>query len=303
MASNPNKLPSGAIAVLAVAALSFAGPLTKEIRLDSVTLFAWRCDIAYLAMAGMFPRSCRPFPVLRLAKTAPARLITSAVAFMVFLELWTLSLKYIPLGLSVVFVSMSSIAVFVLTCVRRRSISARASMGVALGIGSLVPAVRTASAFSTHSALGIVLALLAAAGATIYYVLASSTALRADALQSWGAITLISGILMTLVSSVERKFLGAVHWRTLVLLIALAILVHIVGQGLLAVLAADGDPVLATVALVGESIGTSILALAFFREPIRWTLILTIGCFGTCIFLLQNVSSDLPAPEDPMATP
>ena len=283
-------------AFLAVVTLSLAGPLTKAIHLDSITLLAWRFILGYLSLLVIFPNRASPIAVCKLARLQPARSIGATVGFIGFVEPWTLSLRYIPLGLSVVLISMSSVIVYIVTSIQRKSFTARGVLGVSLGVLSVLAGAQGATDEHPHAYVGVILALGAAISAAGYYLLVASKAMSADPITCWALTSAAGAIPFFSISTATFHIADAMDPRQIGLLCALAIVVHAVGQGLVSIIAGSGNPTLAATTLLGEAFGTSVIAALWFHQSFGLGLLVTIACFGAAVLLLRNEGTIKPPP-------
>lgn len=184
-------------------------------------------------------------------------------------SLWIPSLSYISVGASTVLVTTQPVWVAGFARVRGERVSRRALAGIALSLaGALVIFGRDLGSADFR---GDALAIGGAVAAAAYFVTGRSLRQRVSLLTYVAvAYTVCAAILGVVVALAGQPFFGFepnVWWLFLLMALGPQILGHTVFNYLLG----HVEPGVIAIAVTGEPVGATLLALAFFGEVPHWT--------------------------------
>lgn len=218
----------------------------------------------------------------------------SGIWFLLFTSFWTASFPYISVGVSVVIVSSSVFMTFVVTSVRRRDLDLRGGLGCVIALLAVVPSLIGEQSHGRNDVwMGVALAGLGATFGTAYYLSldrSRTAALPADVHSAIASLT--AGVLGSIWTVAHGGMFAGVNRAVFGMLIALAIVPHLLGQGLLVGVAAGGRTVLSNMAVVGEAVGSALIAAVWFGEPLSPWLGLSILLFLIGAVLLTSSRSN-----------
>lgn len=182
---------------------------------------------------------------------------------------WIPSLDYISIGASTVLVTTQPVWVALIGRFLGERIDPRALLGVALSLAGA--AVIFGRDLGSTDARGDFLALLGAVCAAGYFLSGRSLRRRASLLTYVGiAYTACAVILGIVVALAGQPFSGFAP-KVWLLFALMALGPQIMGHTVFNYLLSDVQPGVIAIAVTGEPVGATILALAFFGEVPPWT--------------------------------
>lgn len=290
-ANHPRRLQILPAFAAGVLALSFAGPLTKASGLSPLAVVSARGLLGALVLYVASLRGPRSTGSVRPSPKLGGAVLLSAFLFSGFIAFWTASFSYISIGTSVVVVSSSSFLTFLVTAIRRHRASLAAAAGVCLAVAAVVPVASAEQGATNDLVLGMLLAGLGAIlGAGYFLSLSRPVVADVPSPRLWMLISLVAGLgavavlgLGDLIRELAGLDAGAVAG-----LIGLVVGPHVLGQGLMLHVASLGRPVLANLAIVGETIGSAFLAQAMFNEPLTIGLAVSASMFAIAVVLVSR---------------
>jgi hypothetical protein len=108
-----------------------------------------------------------------------------------------------------------------------------------------------------------------------------------DAFSTWTVVSGITAAIACTIAGARGVLVTGVHPTVFLAVLALAVVPQCLGQGLVVVLAKDAEPLLGVVAIVGETVTTSLLALVMFHEPLAPVMI-SIASFAVGLVLIMG---------------
>ena len=279
-----------AILVAAIAALSFAGPLTKLSGMDPVAALTWRCGLGVPFLLLLAPGD-PPRRTIE-ARSLPSLLLGS-LGFFGFVGLWSASFSYIAIGPSTMIVSTSAVFTFLGDwALTRCRFDWRKAVGVAIALAAVVPCVSaSSSAAGTDASKGVLLSMGGAVCGSVFVLAVAHGRGEQGAASTWGAISVITALMAGLWSCWHGVLLIGLSPMVLLMLLGLAVVPHCIGQGLVVVLAKEASPLLGVLAVVGETLGASVLAMVLFHEGMTLGLIVSVAGFGLGLAMIVRASS------------
>ncbi|MFN0163254.1 MAG: DMT family transporter [Burkholderiales bacterium] len=258
-----------------VLVVSTAAILIREAQaagVPSLAIAAWRLVGAALVLA--------PFVVmLRRAELAalPARDHWLGVASGLFLALhfatWIASLEYTSVASSVALVTTNPIwiALFSLLVLRERLPAARILAVVVAIAGSLIVLVDDGSSAATHATrplLGNALAIAGALAVCGYLLIGRRLRVHMSLLAYVGVVYAVAGVALFVVALATGVALWGYSASAWVLLAALALGPQLLGHGAVNYALKEVSPTLIALAVLGEPIGSALLAWLLMGEGI-----------------------------------
>ncbi len=189
----------------------------------------------------------------------------------VHFALWIPSLSYTTVAASTVLVTTQPVWVAAIGRSFGESVSGRTMAGIGLSLAGAVAISGLDFTLSRRAALGDVLALAGAVAAAGYFLAGRSVRTRLSLLTYVGiAYTTCAGLLALAMRAAGRPFAGF-EPKVWLLFGLMALVPQILGHTVFNYLLADVEAGIVAIAVTGEPIGSTLLALAFFSEVPRWT--------------------------------
>ncbi len=254
------------ILCLGPVALSTGSILTRLAASPPLVVGAWRLVLATLLLTPW------GWPRLRNERYVLARrdwlfLGLAGVALTTHFATWIASLSYTTVASSVILVSTNPIYValashyFLKEPVSRRKVVA---IGVAL-VGSAIVGLGDVR-LSGQALVGDLLALMGAIAASAYILLGRVLRKKLSTLAYIWPCYGLTGVLFLVLNAIEGNSLLGHAPQTYLIFLGLALVPQILGHSSFNWALAHFSPILITLAILGEPIGASILALIVFGE-------------------------------------
>ena len=251
---------------LGIAAISTASVLIRLARAPALVQAAWRMILAAILLAPWgAPRLVSEWRAL--SRGELAMLSLSGIALALHLAVWIASLSLTTVASSVILVTTNPIYVGLASHyilgerVGRRTVLA---IVVAL-IGSIIVSYGDLR-LSEEALLGDALALLGALLMSAYILLGRTVRRKLSTLAYVWPCYGVAGLLLLILCVVGRQPMLGYDSTTFLMLCLLAIVPQMLGHSILNWALGHLSPVLVTLAILGEPIGASILALLVLGE-------------------------------------
>jgi drug/metabolite transporter (DMT)-like permease len=258
---------------LGVIAVSFSAILIREARAPSLTVALYRNAIA-TALLLPVALSRHRAELRSLSGRQVALAVASGAALALHFATWISSLSYTTVAASVVLVTTQP----VWTALGGRflygeRLRPRALTGIAVTVAGAAVISGGDVALSGRAALGDLLALVGAVAGGAYFLIGRS--LRRD-LSLVPYVTIVyatcSLVLLPVVLASGAATTGF-PVKTWVMFALLALVPQIMGHTVFNYLLRFMDPTIVAIAIMGEPVGATVLALAFYQEIPPWTAV------------------------------
>lgn len=185
--------------------------------------------------------------------------------------LWIPSLSYTTVAASTVLVTTQPVWVALIGRALGGSVSRRTVAGIGLSLAGAIAISGLDFTLSRRAAFGDVLALAGAVAAAGYFLAGRSVRAELSLLTYVGiAYTTCAVLLAVAMLGAGRPFAGF-EPKTWLLFGLMALVPQILGHTVFNYLLAEVEAGIVAIAVTGEPVGSTLLALAFFTEVPRWT--------------------------------
>ena len=255
---------------LGVLAVSFSSILIRWAQAPALSIAFYRNAIA---AAVLLPLAlARHRDELR-ALTARQWAVAAAAGALLALHfaIWIPSLSYTTVAASTVLVTTQPVWVALIGRALGGSVSRRTLAGIGLSLAGAVAISGLDFTLSRRAAFGDVLALAGAVAAAGYFLVGRSVRTRLSLLTYVGiAYTTCALLLAAAMLAAGRPFTGF-EPKVWALFALMALVPQILGHTVFNYLLAEVEAGVVAIAVTGEPVGSTLLALAFFSEAPRWT--------------------------------
>jgi drug/metabolite transporter (DMT)-like permease len=265
MSSNKPALPPALVLLVAVLAMSWAGPLVKFTTAPPQVVSAWRLvfSVAFIAVVLLLRRHTTPRPQLAPREWA----LAGAAGVMLALHFWSwiASLRYTSVAASVVLVDMQPIFVALLSGALLRERANRVQWfaillafagAVVIGVGDARGHATSGNAF-----FGDALALLGAAFVSGYYIIGRRLRQHMDLWVYIGVVYGVAALVLLLVVAVDPKTnLTGYPTRDWLVFLALAAGPMMLGHTGVNYALRYVRAYVANIVILGEPVGATIIA-------------------------------------------
>ncbi len=251
-------------------AVSFSSILIRWAHAPALSIAFYRNAMAAAVLLPLaLARHRDEFRSLSRRQWAVALLAGALLA--VHFALWIPSLSYTTVAASTVLVTTQPVWVAVIGRSLGESVSRRTMAGIGLCLAGAVAISGLDFTLSRRAAFGDVLALAGAVAAAGYFLAGRSVRTRLSLLTYVGiAYTTCAGLLALAMLAAGKPFAGF-EPKVWVLFGLMALVPQILGHTVFNYLLADVQAGIIAIAVTGEPVGSTLLALAFFSEVPRWT--------------------------------
>ncbi len=274
-----------ALLALGVVAVAFASIFIRLADAPSLSIAFYRNAIAAAVVVPV--ALVRYRDELRALTRRQWSVALLAGAFLaVHFALWVPSLALTTVAASTVLVTTQPVWVAVIGRALGDRVPRRAVVGIAL---SLVGAVLISGGdfgLSPEAALGDVLALLGAIAAAAYFLSGRSVRRRLSLVPYVAIAYAACAMLLALVVLVAGQPFRGFDGQTWILFVLMAVVPQFLGHTVFNYLLAEVEASVVAIAVTGEPIGATLLALAFFQEVPEWTalvggVVILVGIYVT----------------------
>ncbi|MBC7236827.1 MAG: DMT family transporter [Chloroflexi bacterium] len=262
------------VLALGIAAISTGSILVRLAQAPALVVGTWRMMLATailtpLALPSLW-REARLLP-----RKEAFRLLLAGAALALHLASWITSLSYTTVASSVILVSTNPIFVGLASYwFLQERLSRRTTLAIVLSLAGTVVISYGDLAFSGMALWGDLLALLGAMSASAYILLGRSVRARLSTLAYVWPCYGVAGILLCLFALLGGQPLLAYEARTYIVFVGLALGPQILGHSAFNWALGHFTPIFVTLAILGEPIGATLLALLILGEVPRWTALL-----------------------------
>jgi drug/metabolite transporter (DMT)-like permease len=259
-----------ALLALGVVAVSFASILIRWAEAPALSVAFYRNA---MAAAVLLPLALvrHPDEIRGLTRRQWGVALLAGALLAIHFALWVPSLSYTTVAASTVLVTTQPVWVALIERVMGERASRVAVIGIALSLVGAVVISGGDFALSRRAAFGDLLALLGAVAAAGYFVTGRNLRQRLSLLTYTGiAYTACAVVLAIVMLASGRPFTGF-EPRVWGLFALMALVPQILGHTVFNYLLGHVKTGVIAIAVTGEPIGSTLLALLFFQEVPRWT--------------------------------
>jgi drug/metabolite transporter (DMT)-like permease len=259
----------GALA-LGVVAVSFASILIRWAQAPALSVAFYRNAMAAAVLLPLALARHRD-EIRELSRRQWAAALLAGALLAVHFALWVPSLSYTSVAASTVLVTTQPVWVALIERVTGQRISRAAILGISFSLVGAVAISGGDFGLSRRAAFGDLLALLGAMAAAGYFVSGRNLRRRVSLLTYTGVAYTSCAIVLAVVVLVSRRPFTGFEPRVWALFALLALVPQIMGHTAFNYLLAHVEAGVVAIAVTGEPVGSTLLALLFFQEVPRWT--------------------------------
>lgn len=185
--------------------------------------------------------------------------------------LWVPSLDYTTVAASTVLVTTQPVWVALIGRAFGESVSRRGLLGIALSLVGAVVISGGDLGLSRRAAFGDVLAVLGAIMAAAYFLTGRSVRRRLSLVPYVAIAYTTCAVILAVVVAVAGRPFGGFDAEVWLLFVLMAVIPQFLGHTVFNYLLAEVEASVVAIAVTGEPVGATLLALAFFAEVPRWT--------------------------------
>jgi len=268
-----DRVLSYALLAAGVVAVSFSAIFIRLAHAPALAMAFWRNLIATAILAPVALARHRG-EFRRLSRRDAAVAVLSGALLAAHFATWIPSLRYTTVAASTVLVTAAPVFVAIGSLWLGERVARAAILGIAVALVGAVIVSGGDFGVSSRAVLGDVLALLGAIFAAGYFLFGRSLRQRVSLLVY---VTIVYAtctlVLVPAMAAGGVRFTGFPP-KTWGLMVLMAIVPQIMGHTVFNFVLRDLDPTVVTVGIMGEPVGASLLALAFFGEvPSWWTAV------------------------------
>lgn len=251
--------------VIAIGAVSTSSILIRLSEAPPLIIASYRLGLASLFMIAAALARCELNQLLTITKKEAGALVLSGFFLYVHFAAWITSLFYTTVATSVIIVDSSPLFVAVLSYVFLKEIlRLRAVFGIFLSIvgATLIGLSNPVE----ENMVGIFLALLGAVGLAVYLVIGRNLRVKLDTFSYVSCVYSVSFVFLFATSiALDQSFLGYSP-RQYFIFFLLALFPSCLGHTLYNYCLKYLKAAVVSVAILGEPVGASALAVLFFKE-------------------------------------
>ena len=259
-------LPPGLVLLVAVLAMSWAGPLIKFTTAPAQVVSAWRLvfSVAFIAMVLLARR--KSLPPLRLSGRDWFLAVAAGIMLALHFWTWIASLRYTSVAASVVLVDMQPIFVALMSGALLRERASRVQWlgilvacagAIVIGLGDA----RSTGSFSRSALFGDALALSGALFVSGYYVIGRRLRQQLELWVYIGVVYGIAAVVLLLIAGLDGSAdLTGYPSRDWLIFLALAAGPMMLGHTGVNYALRYVRAYVANVALLGEAVGATLIA-------------------------------------------
>ena len=185
--------------------------------------------------------------------------------------LWIPSLSYTTVAASTVLVTTQPVWVGLIGRALGESVSRRGLVGIGLSVVGAVVISGGDLGLSRRAAFGDLLALLGAVAAAAYFLSGRSVRRRLSLVPYVAIAYATCAIVLAVVVAISGEPFGGFPAEAWLLFVLMALVPQFLGHTVFNYLLAEVEASVVAIAVTGEPVGATLLALAFFGEVPRWT--------------------------------
>lgn len=285
---------------LGVVSVSFAAIFIRLADAPSLTLAFYRNG---LAAAVLLPLALARHPgeLSRLRGRAGMVTAVAAVLLAVHFATWIASLSFTTVSASVVLVSCSPIVTAVGGRVLFGERTGRRTMiGIAVALLGTAAVTGGDLGLSRRYAGGDLLAIAGAVTAAGYLLAGRRMRQRLSLLTYVGVVYAVTAALLLAAATLSGAALGGFSARTWLWIVLLAAVPQGIGHTVFNHVLRDVEPTMVAIAIMGEPIGSTLLAWGIFKEPPPWSVVVGGALILAGIYVaVSGRGGSVPASEVP----
>ena len=259
--------------VLGVLAVSFSAILIRLADAPPLTIALYRNAIA-VALLLPFTLARKRSELRSMSRKDWLLCVMAGTFLAAHFALWIPSLGYTSVAASTVLVTTQPVWVAVGSYLfLRERLRPAAAVGIAVALAGTAVVSGGDFGLSPRAALGDALALAGAITAAAYFVTGRDVRKRLSLLTYVGVVYATCALLLVPVVAIAGQPFLDVRWQDWLLFLGMAVGPQILGHTVFNFLLRDVEATVIAVAVMGEPVGASLLALAIFGEAPRWTAI------------------------------
>lgn len=298
----------GLLLVTGVVAVSFAAIFIRYADAPSLTIAMYR---QVLAAAVVLPLALalRRDELRSLSRRQLALAAGSGALLALHFATWIPSVKMTTVAASVVLVTTSPIFVAAGSRVLfGERVGAITVAGILAGLAGAAVVSGGDLAVSTRAVAGDLLALAGALAAAGYFLLGRQLRQEVSALTYVGVVYATCAVLLYPVAALSGSRLVGFDGTTWAMFVLLALIPQLLGHTIFNFVLRDVSATVVTISVMGEPVGSTLLALAFFGEVPPWTAVvggaLVLGGIYVAVTAQARITrrAEAAAPE-PVVTP
>jgi len=259
-----------ALLALGVAAVSCSSILIRLAEAPALSVAFYRNAMAAVVLVPLALRGHRA-EIRSLSRRQWGIAALSGVLLAVHFALWIPSLSYTSVAASTVLVTTQPVWVALIGRGFGETVSRRTLVGIGLSLAGAIVISGGDFGLSRRAAFGDALALLGAVAAAGYFLSGRNLRVRLSLLTYVGIVYSTCALLLAGAMAVSGTPFAGFEPKVWLLFALMALVPQILGHTVFNYLLADVRATVIAIAVTGEPIGSTLLALAFFGEVPRWT--------------------------------
>lgn len=256
--------------VLGVVAVSFASILIRWARAPALSVAFYRNAMAAAVLLPLALARHRD-EIRGLSRRQWAAALFAGTLLAVHFALWVPSLSYTTVAASTVLVTTQPVWVALIERAMGQRVSRVAMVGISLSLVGAAAISGGDLGLSRRAAFGDVLALLGAVAGAGYFVSGRNLRQRLSLLTYAGIAYSTCAVVLAVVMLVSGRPFAGFEPRVWGLFALMALVPQILGHTVFNYLLAHVETGVVAIAVTGEPVGSTLLALLFFQEVPRWT--------------------------------
>lgn len=259
---------------IAIVSVSFSSILIRLSEAPSLVIASYRLGLASLFMVAAACSQKKLSQLREMTSRETVALILSGFFLYIHFATWITSLSYTTVATSVIIVDSSPLFVGVLSYVfLRETLSLKAVLGIFLSVFGAV--LIGLSNPVEENIIGIVLALVGAVGLACYLVIGRNLRKKLDTFSYVSGVYFISFVFLFVTTIAFRTPLTGYSGKQYFIFVLLALIPSGLGHTLYNYCLKYLKAAIVSVAILGEPVGATLLAVLFFAEVP--TLLIAIG--------------------------
>jgi drug/metabolite transporter (DMT)-like permease len=285
-----------ALLATGVVAVAFSSILIRLADAPALSIAFYRNAIAALVVVPLALAGHRD-ELRALTRRQWAVAVLAGAFLAVHFALWVPSLEYTSVAASTVLVTTQAVWVALLGRALGESVSRRGVLGIALSLVGAVVISGGDLGLSRRAAFGDVLALLGAVAAAAYFLSGRSVRRRLSLVPYVAIAYATCAALLAVVVGVSGERFTGFPVEAWILFVLMALIPQFLGHTVFNFLLAEVEASVIAIAVTGEPVGATLLALAFFGEVPRWTAFAGGALILAGIYVTISSASRRRAPE------
>lgn len=251
--------------VTAICAVSFSSILIRLTEAPPLVIATYRLGLASVFMISIALAKHELYQLSTLTRKDTAALLLSGFFLYIHFATWITSLFYTTIATSVIIVDSSPLFVVVLSYIfLKETLSAKAITGIVLSVfgGILIGLSNPVE----QNVIGILLALVGAIGLAVYLVIGRDLRKKMDTFSYVSGVYFVSFVFLFITTLLIRQPLTGYSKEQFILFFLLAVISSGMGHTLYNYCLKYLKAAVVSVAILGEPLGATVLAILFFKE-------------------------------------